>query len=78
MPEPGEAVSLRMHAELELARAREEVMERLRRLEELRAEGEALRKRAEFFLLPTRPFDDLRDRINRLIDFLTRLGDALW
>jgi hypothetical protein len=77
-PEPGEAVSLRMHAELELSRAREEVMERLRRLEELRAEGEALRRRAEDFLLPTHPFDELRDRINRLIDLLTRLGDELW
>jgi hypothetical protein len=78
MPEPGEAVSLRMHAELELARAREEVMERLRRLEELRAELEAERKRAEFFLLPTHPFDALRDRINRLTNFLLELGDALW
>jgi hypothetical protein len=77
VPEPGEAVSLRMHAELELARAREDVMERLRRLEELRAELEAERKRAEFFLLPTHPFDALRDRINRLTDFLTKLGDAL-
>jgi hypothetical protein len=78
MPEPGEAVSLRMHAELELARAREEVMERLRRLEELRAELEAERKRADFFLLPTHPFDELRDRINRLVNFLMQLGDALW
>jgi hypothetical protein len=78
MPEPGEAVSLRMHAELYVARAREEVMERLRRLEELRAELEAERKRAEFFLLPTHPFDDLRDRINRLVNFLMQLGDALW
>jgi hypothetical protein len=76
-PEPGEAVSLRMRAELELARLREEVVEQLRRLEELRAEGEALRKRAEDFLLPTHPFDELRDRINRLIDLLTRLGDEL-
>jgi DNA repair exonuclease SbcCD ATPase subunit len=77
MPEPGEAASLRMHAELEHARAREEVMERLRRLEELRAKLEAERKRAEFFLLPTHPFDTLRDRINRLTDFLLKLGDAL-
>jgi len=52
-------------------------MERLRRLEELRAELEAERKRAEFFLLPTHPFDDLRDRINRLVNFLMQLGDAL-
>jgi hypothetical protein len=67
-----------MDAELEVAKAREVVAELLERVEELRAEGMALRKRAEDFLLPTHPFDDLRDRVNRLIDLLTRLGDELW
>jgi hypothetical protein len=77
-PEPGESAALRMRAELEVARAREVVAELLERVEELRSEGEALRRRAEDFLLPTHPFDELRDRINRLIDLLTRLGDELW
>jgi hypothetical protein len=76
-PEPGEAVSLQMHAELRAARAREEVLAMLHEADELRAELEAERKRAEDFLLPTHPFDAFRDRINRLVNFLTKLGDAL-
>jgi hypothetical protein len=76
-PEPGEAVSLRMHAELRAARAREEVLEMLHEADKLRAELEAARLRAEDFLLPTHPFDAFRDRINRLVNFLTKLGDAL-
>jgi hypothetical protein len=78
VPEPGESAALRMRAELEVAKAREVVAELLERVEELRSEGEALRRRAEYFLLPTHQFDKLRDRVNRLIDLLTRLGDKLW
>jgi hypothetical protein len=75
--EPGEALSLRMHAELEVARLREEVAERLDQLGEVEARIRTLEKLADEYLLPRHPLDALRDWARRLREALTDLDAKL-
>jgi hypothetical protein len=75
--EPGEALSLRMHAELELARLREEVAERLDQLSEVEAQAHSLGKLADEYLLPRHPVDSLLDWARRLREALVDLDAML-
>jgi hypothetical protein len=77
VPEPGEATSLRMHAELEMARWREEVAERLDQLDEVEAQIHSLGKLADEYLLPRHPVDSLLDWARRLREALVDLDAAL-
>jgi len=77
VPEPGEAPSLRMLRELELARWREMVEEGWNRTEEVEARIHALEKLADEYLLPRHPLDSLRDWARRLREALMDLDAML-
>ena len=77
VPEPGEATSLQMHAELEMARFREMVEEGWDQLDEVTARIHALEKLADEYLLPRHPLDSLRDWARRLREALMDLDAML-
>jgi DNA repair ATPase RecN len=77
VPEPGEALSLRMHAELEMARFRETVEEEWSRTEEVEARIHVLEKLADEYLLPRHALDSLRDWARRLREALMDLDAML-
>jgi hypothetical protein len=77
VPEPGEATSLRMLRELELARLREEVRERWDQLDEVEAQAHSFAKLADRYLLPRHAVDSLLDWIRRQREALVDLDAML-
>jgi DNA repair ATPase RecN len=77
VPEPGEALSLLMHAELEAARLREALAERLDQLGAVEARIHSIGKLADEYLLPRHSVDSLLDWARRLREALVDLDAKL-
>jgi hypothetical protein len=77
VPEPGEALSLRMQAELERARASEALAEKLDQLGAVEARIHSLGKLADEYLLPRYALDALLDWARRLREALVDLDAML-